>query len=132
MAQEESKNLQKYFENDPPSFFDDLAVRDGNGSKQKAWKFVELNCHFFSEELLKVSAEVKDLWPFPDKSERSTPTVPCVTAETLVKEDNSRWELKIFISFAFFSERSFNTVDDYSFSIGTQQTEASASRINDS
>jgi hypothetical protein len=25
----ESKNLQKYFENDPPSFFDELAVKDG-------------------------------------------------------------------------------------------------------
>lgn len=36
MAQEENKNLQKYFENDPPSFFDDLAVRDGKGLKQKA------------------------------------------------------------------------------------------------
>lgn len=29
MAQEESKNLQKYFENDPPSFFDELAVKEG-------------------------------------------------------------------------------------------------------
>lgn len=27
MAQDESKNLKKYFENDPPSFFDELAVR---------------------------------------------------------------------------------------------------------
>lgn len=31
MAQE-SKNLQKYFEDDPPSLFDDLAVRDGEES----------------------------------------------------------------------------------------------------
>lgn len=29
MAQDESKNLKKYFENDPPSFFDDLAVKEG-------------------------------------------------------------------------------------------------------
>lgn len=29
MAQDESKNLKKYFENDPPSFFDELAVKEG-------------------------------------------------------------------------------------------------------
>lgn len=27
MAENESKNLQKYFEDDPPSFFDDLTAK---------------------------------------------------------------------------------------------------------
>lgn len=30
MAAEESKDLKKYFENDPPSFFDDLAAKEGD------------------------------------------------------------------------------------------------------
>lgn len=29
MTQEESKNLQKYFEDEPASFFDDLAPKEG-------------------------------------------------------------------------------------------------------
>lgn len=42
MTQEESKNLQKYFEDEPASFFDDLAPKEGEFQK----KFVE-NLDFY-------------------------------------------------------------------------------------
>lgn len=72
MAQDETKNLQKYFENDPPSFFDDLTDK-GNDLITKV-----------QEESLKVSPEVRDLWPYPSKADKYTPTVPIVTTESLV------------------------------------------------
>lgn len=82
MAHEESKNLQKYFENDPPSFFDDLAVKEGETQSIPWSKFEDDK---FSEEPLKISAEVRDLWPHPDKGDnRHTPTVTHVTTEALV------------------------------------------------
>lgn len=39
MASEDSKDLKKYFENDPPSFFDDLAAKEG--MKRSS------NCNFY-------------------------------------------------------------------------------------
>lgn len=41
MAQDESKNLKKYFENDPPSFFDELAVKEGKKFKEDPIKVEE-------------------------------------------------------------------------------------------
>lgn len=35
MAQDESKNLKRYFENDPPSFFDELAVKEGKADNER-------------------------------------------------------------------------------------------------
>lgn len=87
MAQEESKNLQKYFENDPPSFFDDLAVKEGE-AQSIPWSKSEVDK--FSEEPQKISA-VRDLWPHPDKGDnRHTPTVTHVTTEALVGHPNPR------------------------------------------
>jgi hypothetical protein len=85
MAQDDGKNLQKYFEDDPPSFFDDLAVK-GSWEERGRGEFDEFST--FSDESIKVSSEVRDLWPYPDKSERFTPTVPCVTTESLVRSSN--------------------------------------------
>ena len=85
MAQEESKNLQKYFENDPPSFFDDLAPKEGKFSLKIAWKLKFENLNFSEESRSqKVSSEVRDLWPYPGKGDKYTPTVPLVTVESLV------------------------------------------------
>lgn len=81
MAQDESKNLQKYFEDDPPSFFDDLASKEGEFSSS----FVEFRAiTAIISEVIKVSAEVRDLWPYPSKGDKFTPTVPLVTVEALV------------------------------------------------
>lgn len=76
MAQDESKNLQKYFENEPPSFFDELVEKRSDLSQDFAVKV--------SKETLKVSPEVRDLWPYPSKGDKYTPTVPIVTTESLV------------------------------------------------
>lgn len=81
----ESKNLQKYFENDPPSFFDELAVKDGEEQSRLHSKSFSLNIFFILlEEPLKVSAEVRDLWPHPDRNDRQAPTAPYVSVDMLV------------------------------------------------
>lgn len=85
MAQDESKNLKKYFENDPPSFFDELAVKEGKKFKEDPIKVEEGEIkNLFLDESLKILAEVRDLWPYPSKGDKYTPTVPFVTTESLV------------------------------------------------
>ncbi|CRK93971.1 CLUMA_CG007497, isoform A [Clunio marinus] len=64
MTQEDSKNLKRYFENDPPSFFDELTEKE------------------VDEVSIKLSSEVKDLWPYPNRDE-AHPIVPRVIVESL-------------------------------------------------
>lgn len=65
----DGKDLKKYFENDPPSFFDDLTSKK-----------------IFQEDPQRVTTEVRDLWPYPG-NHRQSPTVPCVTIESLVSNN---------------------------------------------
>lgn len=85
MAQEDSKNLKKYFENDPPSFFDELV---NNGEQRSCLKTWETDNFWFVDPqktiISKVSPEVRDLWRYPAKGNTYFPLVPRVSVELLV------------------------------------------------
>lgn len=83
MAAEESKDLKKYFENDPPSFFDDLSVKEGKYKNSEASISLEF-IFLILQDLQRISSEVRDIWPQPEKVENLATTGPCVTTESLV------------------------------------------------
>jgi hypothetical protein len=88
---EEAPKLQKYFEDDPPSLFDELDVnntqQNGNFHKKLEMEFT-LKKKINSITDLNISNEVRDLWPFPKHPEMYPPTVPCVSIENLVGRTN--------------------------------------------